>query len=60
MVIRRVFVGSRADLEAMNGAIAAHRLRPVIDRVFPFDRAHEAYRYFLQGNTFGKVVIQGA
>jgi NADPH:quinone reductase-like Zn-dependent oxidoreductase len=58
--IRRLFVGSRADLEAMNKAIAVHRLRPVIDRVFPFAQAHEAYHYFLQGNVFGKVVILGA
>ena len=30
--IRRVFVGSRASFEAMNRAIVAARLRPVIDR----------------------------
>ena len=58
--IRRVFVGSRADLEAMNRAIAAHKLRPMIDRVFPFADAHEAYRYFMRGDLFGKVVIEGA
>jgi NADPH:quinone reductase-like Zn-dependent oxidoreductase len=58
--IRRVFVGSRADLEAMNRAIAAHQLRPVIDRIFPFAHAHEAYRYFTRGDVFGKVVIEGA
>jgi NADPH:quinone reductase-like Zn-dependent oxidoreductase len=58
--IRRVFVGSRADLEGMNRAIAAHKLRPVIDRVFPFGDAHEAYRHFMRGDVFGKVVIAGA
>ena len=31
-----ISVGSRADFEAMNRAIALHRLRPVIDRTFPF------------------------
>jgi NADPH:quinone reductase-like Zn-dependent oxidoreductase len=55
--IRREFVGSRADLEAMNQAIGFHRLRPVIDRVFGFDEAPDAYRYFLTGASFGKVVI---
>jgi NADPH:quinone reductase-like Zn-dependent oxidoreductase len=35
-------VGSRADFEAMNRAIALHRLRPVIDRRFPFAEAKEA------------------
>ncbi len=29
-----ISVGSRADFEAMNRAIALHRLRPVIDRTF--------------------------
>jgi NADPH:quinone reductase-like Zn-dependent oxidoreductase len=58
--LSRVFVGSRARLEAMCSAIAAHQLRPVIDRVFPFAEAHEAYRHFMQGDLFGKVVIQGA
>src|SRR5439155_6491302 len=31
-----IFVGSREMFEAMNRAIAAHSLRPVVDRVFPF------------------------
>lgn len=55
--IRRIAVGSRTDFEAMNAALAARRLRPVIDREFPFDQAVEAYRYFRDGNPFGKVVI---
>lgn len=55
--VRRIAVGSRTDFEAMNRALAAHRLRPVIDRVFPFDAAPEAYRYFRDGNPFGKVVV---
>jgi hypothetical protein len=41
-----ISVGSRADFEAMNRAIALHRLHPVIDRTFPFAEAKEAYRYF--------------
>ena len=31
-------VGSRAMFEAMNRAIAANELRPVVDRIFPFAR----------------------
>jgi NADPH:quinone reductase-like Zn-dependent oxidoreductase len=58
--LSRVFVGSRARLEAMCAAIGAHRMRPVIDRVFPFTEGREAYRYFMRGDLFGKVVIQGA
>ncbi|MCX4092037.1 zinc-dependent alcohol dehydrogenase family protein [Nocardia sp. alder85J] len=56
--IRRIAVGSRADFEEMNRALTAHRLGPVIDRVFPFEAAAEAYRYFRDGNPFGKVVLE--
>lgn len=52
-----VGTGSRSDLEAMNRAIALHRLRPVIDRVFAFEQAKEAYRYLASRQHFGKVVI---
>src|SRR5262249_14968464 len=57
LAIRRIAVGSRADFEAMNRAISAHRTRPVIDQVFPFDEAVQAYRHFRDGNPFGKVVV---
>ncbi|WP_081635653.1 NAD(P)-dependent alcohol dehydrogenase [Nocardia sp. BMG111209] len=56
--IRRIAVGSRADFEDMNRAITAHRLRPVVDRVFPFEAAVDAYRCFREGDPFGKVVIE--
>ena len=57
MTLGSISVGSRADFEAMNRAIALHRLRPVIDPVFPFDAAQDAYRYFESRAHFGKVVI---
>ena len=43
----------------MNRAIEHHKLRPVIDRVFGFREAADAFRYYEAGNTFGKVVILG-
>ena len=52
-----ISVGSRTDFETMNRAIAMHRLRPVIDRTFPFAEAKEAYRHFDGRGHFGKVVI---
>ena len=42
----------------MNRAIRAHRLRPVIDRVLSFEEAVQAYRYFRDGDPFGKVVVE--
>ncbi|MFC9097013.1 NAD(P)-dependent alcohol dehydrogenase [Streptomyces sp. NPDC057072] len=55
--VRAVAVGSRAQFTRMNEAISAHRLRPVVDRVFPFDEAVAAYRYYESATPFGKVVI---
>ena len=58
--IRRVFVGNRSSFEAMNRAITQARLRPVIDQVFAFSEAKQAYRHFMRGQSFGKVVISMA
>ena len=52
-----IFVGSREMFEAMNQTIAAKQMRPVIDRVFPFEQAREAMRYMESGAHFGKVCI---
>jgi NADPH:quinone reductase-like Zn-dependent oxidoreductase len=56
--VQGIYVGSREMFEAMNRAIALHQIKPVIDHVFPFTEAPEAYRYLLSGSHFGKVVIQ--
>jgi NADPH:quinone reductase-like Zn-dependent oxidoreductase len=52
-----IYVGSREMFESMNRAIALHRLKPVIDRVFPFAEAVDAYRHLESGKHFGKIVI---
>jgi alcohol dehydrogenase len=57
ITVGAISVGSRADFEAMNRAVALHRLRPVIDRTFPFAEAKAAYRHFEGRGHFGKVVI---
>lgn len=44
-------------LLAMNRAIETNRLTPVIDRVFPFDEAVEAYHYYQAEQPLDKVVI---
>ena len=38
-------------------AIQNHQLRPVIDRVFPFDEIVDAYRYMESSKQTGKIVI---
>ena len=55
--LRTIGVGSRSDLEDMNRALALHNVHPVIDRVFSFGEAPEAFSYFADGKYFGKVVI---
>lgn len=52
-----ITVGSRDDFEAMARAIARHRLRPVVDRVFAFNEVPAAFAAFDQGGHFGKVCI---
>jgi NADPH:quinone reductase-like Zn-dependent oxidoreductase len=56
--IQGIYVGSVEMFESMNRAIALNSLKPVIDRVFPFEQAADAYRYLESGAHFGKVVIR--
>jgi NADPH:quinone reductase-like Zn-dependent oxidoreductase len=58
ILLRGIYVGSRTEFEAMNRAIARTRYRPVVDRVFPFEAAGEAYAHLRAQKHLGKVVIQ--
>lgn len=55
--VQGIFVGSREMFEDMNAAIALHKMKPVVDRVFPFAEAREAYEYMERGAHFGKIAI---
>jgi len=55
--IRSVSVGSRTDLEEMNQLIETTELTPVVDRVFPFNKAKEAFEYLKTQKHIGKIVI---
>ncbi|MFF4810095.1 NAD(P)-dependent alcohol dehydrogenase [Micromonospora chersina] len=56
--IRALAVGSYAQFIRLNEIITAHQLRPVIDRVFPFEEAGAAFRYYESTSPFGKVIIE--
>jgi len=56
--IQGLLVGDREAFESMNLAIAQHRMRPVIDRVFPFDQVREALEHMAAGRHFGKICIR--
>jgi NADPH:quinone reductase-like Zn-dependent oxidoreductase len=56
--IQGISVGSTQMFEAMNRAIAANAIKPVIDKVFGFDEVHAAYQHIASGAHFGKIVIR--
>jgi NADPH:quinone reductase-like Zn-dependent oxidoreductase len=56
--VQGISVGSRAMFEEMNAAITKAKLRPVIDRVFEFEEAREAFLHMESAGHFGKIVIR--
>jgi NADPH:quinone reductase-like Zn-dependent oxidoreductase len=56
--LQGISVGHRDGFEAMLRAIAQHRLKPVVDRVFAFDELKEALAYLRSGAHFGKICIR--
>ncbi len=55
--LQGILVGDRESFEAMNRAIAAARLRPVIDRTFDLADARAAFEHLAAGSVFGKIAI---
>jgi len=55
--VQGILVGSREMFEEMDRAFEANHVKPIIDKVFSFDQAREAYRHLESGAHFGKVVI---
>ena len=53
-----IFVGDRAMFEEMNRAIEINGIKPVIDTVYSFDQAPDAFRQAASGAFVGKVVIR--
>jgi len=55
------FLFARPDGDQLAGIgdlLKAERIRPVIDKVFPFEQAKDALAYLAQGRAKGKVVVQ--
>jgi NADPH:quinone reductase-like Zn-dependent oxidoreductase len=53
-----IYVGSREMFEELNRALEQSNVRPVIDKIFSFASAPEAFEYMASGSHFGKVVIR--
>jgi NADPH:quinone reductase-like Zn-dependent oxidoreductase len=52
-----VYVGSRADFEALNAFLTEHQVVPVVGQVFSFDEAPAAFDFMENGDFFGKIVV---
>jgi NADPH:quinone reductase-like Zn-dependent oxidoreductase len=55
--IRGIAIAPRSSFDRMNAFLNEHKIRPVIDHVYPFEQAREAYEH-LAREAFGKVVIK--
>jgi NADPH:quinone reductase-like Zn-dependent oxidoreductase len=53
-----IYVGSRADFDALNAFITQHNIHPIIDRTFAFDDARAAFACIESAGHFGKIVIK--
>lgn len=56
--IQGVFVGNSGAALGLTRALEAHMMKPVIDRVYPVDRVHDAFAAMEGGQHFGKIVIK--
>ena len=52
------YMGTKSELQTVMKLVAAGRLKPVIDRVFPLAEAADAHTYLESGQQFGKVVLR--
>ena len=58
VTMQGIFVGSRSMYGDMNRAIALNKMRPIVDRVFPFRDYPHALRNMESGAHFGKIVLR--
>ena len=57
--IRGIAVAPRSSFDRMNPFLDQHRIKPMIDKVYPFEEAIQAYEHLARG-PFGKIVIKVA
>lgn len=55
--LRGIFMESTEELRAFVKAVESIKLKPVVNKVFPFQQAKEAYQYLDSQKHVGKVVI---
>lgn len=47
-------------LQELAGLIESGKLRPVVEKIYPFSQAHAAFAHLMSGRTVGKVVVSVA
>ena len=52
------YMGTKTELHTVMKLVAAGRLKPIVDRIFPLSEAAAAHRYLEAGSQFGKVVLK--
>ncbi len=52
------YMGTKSELHAVLKLVAAGRLKPIVDRVFPLAQAAAAHAYLESSSQFGKVVLR--
>ncbi|KAK1750095.1 putative zinc-binding dehydrogenase [Echria macrotheca] len=60
VTLKGILNGPRDQFEEMCAFYEEHGIKPVVDRVFGFGEADEAFKYLFSGQHFGKVVIKVA
>jgi NADPH:quinone reductase-like Zn-dependent oxidoreductase len=56
--VQGITVGSRENFEDMCRAIDRHKIKPVIDKVFPLEQAKAAFAMMASQSHFGKIAIE--
>ena len=55
--IRGIAVAPRSSFDRMNPFLEKHKIKPIIDKVYSFEQAIEAFEHLARG-AFGKIVIK--
>ena len=58
VTLKGILNGPKDRFEEMLKFYEQKQIRPVVDRVFPFEEAKEALKYLYSGGHFGKVVVR--
>ena len=55
--VQGIFVGNREGFEAMNRAVAFHKIKPIVGQTFPLGQVQEALHLMAGRGHFGKLCL---